>query len=150
MTTTHYRSGRGDREIAAARPLCRTCGKLIPKRTTSLRFGCAPVEAERRLGRVERPATREEAQRYVNGEITQVRYSTRASEDAGHGMTRVVFVPRYIGEVTYWDGESYQDDAFDSLGCAAQFGRSMARQFPDYAMPAYREAKARRAAKESV
>lgn len=144
-----------------SRPLCRTCGKPIAKRTTSLRFGCAPVEAEMHRGRVERPTTREEAQRYVNGEIVKLKYSTRAYEDAPEATpppwwkpdqgpyraTRSLTVPRYVGEVTYWDGESYRDDLFDSLNCAAEFGRSMARQFPDHAMPAYHEAAKARAAK---
>lgn len=62
--------------------------------------------------------------------------------------TRSITVPRFVGEVIYWDGESYQDDLFDSLSCAAKFGRLMARQFPDHATPAYHEAaKTRRAAK---
>jgi len=142
------------------RPLCRVCGKLIAKRTDWLRFGCAPIEVEKRRGRGERPADKAEAQRYVNGEITKVEYSTLAHEDApdrplkpweqqaDSRAVRAIEVPRYVSSVTFWDGESYADPDFCSGTCAQAFGRAMARQFPGHAMPAYREARARRAIKE--
>jgi hypothetical protein len=109
---------------AATRPLCRLCGKPVPKVTDRLLFGQSPRDCERFTGyRVARPSNKEAAQRYANGQILAVRYGTMATGAAapggGHFNERV---PRYVESATYWDGESYRDEHFCSDPCAVRFG----------------------------
>ncbi|HEY1448408.1 MAG TPA: hypothetical protein VGF33_07705 [Caulobacteraceae bacterium] len=112
-------------------PLCKVCGKPAPKITVTHWFGNdRPGHPGVSVNHPEKPATREEAQRLVNGEIVSMKMSWRS--EAG---------PRYVASANVWDGESYLwDGHFHAQGCAAAFGLAMAKQFPDHAMPAYRKA----------
>ena len=128
---------------SAIRPRCRCCGKLLAKVTERHSFGQAPIEISRGEGRkhVEQPATPQEAQRFLNGEITAVRYDTRAHIDAGGlSAVRTVGVPRYVSEVTVWDGETYADALFCSNGCAERFGRMAATNYPNLHTQAFADA----------
>lgn len=53
------------------------------------------------------PKTKDECQRFVNGQVVSVR---RHWKD-----------PATIDEFTYWDGESYQDRFFHNGACAQKF-----------------------------
>lgn len=83
-------------------PLCRCCGKSIPKRTDThyFRHDADP------------PMTRAEAQRRVNQQIISVNYSRY------DGM-------RYVHRVGVWDGATFAPvyGYFCTLACAADFGR---------------------------
>jgi hypothetical protein len=132
---------------AAPRPLCRYCGGYIAKKTEGVYFGVSQREADKGRGRVERPANKAEAQRYVNGEITSVRYSEMANVDAeGFSGQRTISVPRFVGEARYWDGESYEDEFFCSGEHARRFGYFAVRN-PGYDTKAYVQALADQAAK---
>jgi hypothetical protein len=112
-------------------PLCKVCGKPVPKVTRSVSFGC---RTERRystghLQLTEKPANLAEAQRFINGRIISHKWSWR-DED-----------PRWIESVNVWDGESYVwGGHFHAQGCAAEFGEAMAALHPRMAMPAYHAA----------
>jgi hypothetical protein len=118
-------------------PLCKVCGKPIPKTTTTHNFGCrvASRRYESVIDHTEKPATRAEAQRLVNGEIISIRRQ-------GYQPSSPDEIPRGgITSAHVWDGESYAwGGHFHAQGCAAQFGLGMAKQFPDHATPAHREA----------
>ena len=115
-------------------PLCKQCGRAVPKLTRH--FGFIPATANRRvngdrgercmyLHEDQRPRTKEEAQRYVNEPIISV---------SKYGQER-------ISSVTTWDGESYVwGGHFHSQTCAAEFGLGMAKQFPTYATDKHRHA----------
>lgn len=122
-------------------PLCKVCGKPVPKETTRVSFGCR-VDDRRStwISLTAKPASLEEAQRLVNGRILHV-------DRQGYSPDSPDAIPKGgITGVTAWDGESYAwGGHFHAQGCAAQFGWAMANQFPDHAMPAYREAMAKRA-----
>lgn len=108
-------------------PLCRACGKPIAKQVREVEFGRAAPGHDFQSSKPEIPATVAEARRYVNGIIVSSR--------RGHqGNLRV----------GVWDGETYVDPHFHSNGCAERFGRSMAREFPNHAFPAYHDAMAAR------
>lgn len=111
-------------------PRCRWCGKPIRKDTHAIRFGQAYARQDTYgTSRTERPATRAEAQLLLNWQITAIRYDDRASVPAEReGQTRTVNVERYISEAYAWDGESYQDEFFDSGDCAKQMGNAAARK----------------------
>lgn len=141
------------------RPLCRYCGQPIPKRTSYVTFGVAPYEEEKGRGRVDRPATKADAQRLVNGEITSVRWSEVARVDdegppptfgfaQGTQYTRQVDVPRYISQATYWDGESFVDPYFCKGLCAQRYGY-FAMKHPGFDTQAYAQACADQAARIS-
>lgn len=116
-------------------PLCRYCGKPIPKVTHCVWFGATTERRDRystHLAAPE-PATKAEAQRLVNQRIVSVR---RNSYGAGNGL---------INQVTTWDGESYRDQHFCNQAHAADFGRAAAAMMlddgrPQIAMPAYWQA----------
>ena len=107
-------------------PLCKVCGKPVPKRWTHHAFG-RPEKEQHEFWRTytEKPATQEEAQRLV-------------------GNRPIVSTSGWMGAIDSaktWDGESYEwGGHFHSQGCAARFGQSMADLFPDHAMPEYRAA----------
>ncbi len=131
-------------------PLCRYCARPIGKRVDRVRFGCSPGDAERhpRTMRVERPVNKAEAQRYGNGEVVRVAYSTSASVPAEPALTErfggsgwtYAKVDRYVSEASYWDGESYLSEFFCRDICARDFGYAAARHPSGIAMPAYHEA----------
>ena len=123
-------------------PLCKVCGKPVPKQTRSLSFTPAALNGRQNgergkhtiyLDEDQRPRSVEEAQRYSNQPILSVkRYGTPT-----------------IHSMNTWDGESYVwGGHFHAQGCAAQFGQAMAENFPDYSMKAFKEAMAAREAKE--
>jgi len=117
-------------------PLCKHCGKPIPKATRH--FGFTPATLNNRengqrfnsgygmyLDEELRPKTVEECRRYVNDQIISV----------GRGPGN------YIYSIHTWDGESYVwGGHFHSQSCAAQFGLGMAHNFPTYSTSTYREA----------
>lgn len=113
-------------------PLCKVCGKPIPKVGVSHEFGRnRPVSWG--VGHPEKPKTLAEAQRLVNGQIISIKKSWRSDG------------PQWIESANVWDGESYAwDGHFHAQSCAAQFGRAMAALFPRHSMPAYKEAMAAR------
>ncbi|WP_066725267.1 hypothetical protein [Sphingomonas pituitosa] len=118
---------------STAKRLCIVCGRPIAKRTSDFFFrepvAYQPpkphswggdhnaIEAKPdgwREGNSiylhQRPRSREEAQRYVNGEIISVRRD-------GEVLSRV----------SYWDGESWQDRFFCTNRCAMDQGYASAQ-----------------------
>ena len=105
------------------RPLCRYCGKPIPKRTTTVIFEKTQEEVDRHpmsqgwryvLGQ---PPTKEEAQRLVNETIVSVK---RHHAD-----------PSVISSAGIWDGESYVDPYFCNGQHAKDFAYMVARDRPN-------------------
>jgi hypothetical protein len=79
-------------------PLCRLCGKPIPKSTRALWFGEQSTSRYAWLAYfTEKPATRAEAARFDNGRIINIRWS--------HDRT-------FIRRATAWNGE-YISPYFD-------------------------------------
>lgn len=93
---------------------CRYCGRPCKKKSLSHWFGEVRRQSDYERFHIERPRSRAEAQRLVNGEIIQ----TRWAEDAEG---------RYIERIQVWDGESYMDPFFCTDSCAAAMGRSVAK-----------------------
>lgn len=109
---------------SAVRPLCRTCGKGIAKRTTHHTFGYSGAQAERTPYWVEHPEvvhSKEEAQRYINEPIVSVRGGYRCIS------------------VSSWDGESWKDEFFCTGSCAQTFGY-FAMRHPGAETKAYADA----------
>jgi hypothetical protein len=116
-------------------PLCKVCGKPVPKTTSYHEFGVEHISRSPSwVCHPEKPATREEAQRLVNGQIISIKMSWRGDS------------PRYVARANVWDGESYEwDGNFHAQSCAAAFGAAMALQHPTFGMPAYHAAMKERA-----
>lgn len=120
-------------------PLCKVCGKPVPKIGSYVAFG-GSTGSFANSRREERPRSREEVARVVNGSILSVSWHY-AEDDLG----------RWISSAHVWDGVSYAHRGhFHAESCAAAFGRAMADTFPDYAMPDYREAMVLRATKAKL
>jgi hypothetical protein len=99
---------------AKARPLCRYCGKPIPKRTTSLIFGQSTISNSDYWKTIDaKPVTREDAQRHSNLPLVSVRYHDYPS--------------RHVTSASTWDGESYVDEYFCNGDHAKRFAYVMAR-----------------------
>jgi len=113
-------------------PICRNCGKDIPKRTAWHIFDQSRRAVDDySTNHVEVPRNRAEVQRLVNGQVISVRYW-------GEGEKR------YVTSAYVWDGESYIANDFCKDACARDFGRSVAQLKdgdgrPKYGMPAYWE-----------
>ena len=101
-------------------PLCRYCGKPIKKHTSTVYF----VKERSALMRdsvhtrhiVGSPTTKAEAQRMVNEQIVSVRRGTMYQLD-----------PAIVGQVSLWDGVSYEDEFFCNGTHAQRFAYVMAR-----------------------
>lgn len=102
----------------AERPLCRSCGKPIAKRTTMHQLLMSrssqtrhDTEFWKTITVDQLPATREQCKAYTNQPIVSIR--------------------RYRGEqiwaFTTWDGRSYVDLYFCTGRCAQAFGYLMAQ-----------------------
>jgi hypothetical protein len=116
-------------------PLCKVCGKPVPKITQRISFGCRHADTHSFAKHVvERPADLAEAIRLAgDGEVIRV--------TKGHFYGQGADAPEgAITELTLWHGEYAWGGHFHAQTCAAEFGLGMANQFPDHAMPAYREA----------
>ena len=101
-------------------PRCRYCAKPIRKKTTTHWFGRPSTNLKSFIKtHIEKPKTREEAQRLINEKIVSVGYWT----DAVHPE-----IGRYIDKVSTWDGESYVDQFFCSNLCAQKLGYLMAKK----------------------
>lgn len=98
-------------------PLCRYCGKPIPKETEVIHF----------RGDREPPRTREEAQRLTNRPIISIAY------DAYEGV-------RYVQRISTWDGESYIDDFFCKGEHALRYGYFAVKNDPDLRTQAWVDA----------
>jgi hypothetical protein len=124
-------------------PLCRVCGKPVPKVSQRVSFGCRHDTVHTYFKSLTaRPADLAEAVRLAgNGEVIRVGRTGRYGDGAQAADDAVT-------ELTLWRGEYAWDGHFNAQGCAAEFGQWAAGHLPDYAMPAYREAMAKRAAKE--
>jgi hypothetical protein len=114
-----------------AAPLCRYCAKPISKQTETYFFGCGQGEIDRNVhhgrGFTAQPATKAEAQTFVNGRIVSVRrWGDR------------------ISQVSTWDGESYVSPYFCNGDHARRFAYAVARD-TGLAMPDYHEAMKARA-----
>ncbi len=94
-------------------PLCRFCGKTIKKRTRDVYFNSERFRGGFGVTMVERPVTREDAQKFFNEKIIASKF-----EDDLEG--------RCVYRVTLWDGETYINKHFCKNGCAESFGRMMA------------------------
>jgi hypothetical protein len=102
-------------------PLCRYCGKPIPKATRVVWLHPRPLtdhEEEdggamwRHVSVEELPCNLAECQRLTNQQILQVRYGTKGS----------------ITHFHEWDGKSYKDQYFCKGDCAKRFGYVAARR----------------------
>jgi hypothetical protein len=109
-------------------PLCRSCGKSIRKKTTSVY-----VEPERtqyqhdtmgiRYAISAKPVkTMDEAQRLSNQQIVSLKYTT--DSDSNFEPLPETKRVRLFHE---WDGETYVDEFFCSGTCAQAFGRMAAK-----------------------
>lgn len=141
------------------RPLCRCCGKPIRKRTTthflrvnSARAGTMDSGHYAPTHFVAEPIRkREDLARFTNEEIVSVRYEDphkAALEtlekypdyyDAAE-LEALAARGRWIDSFGTWDGESYEDDLFCGVNCAAGWGRLFAKLRPDLMTQAHAEA----------
>lgn len=117
-------------------PFCRCCGKKLKRLTETHVFGIAEGEPPSSWGHFgtphpEEPATRAEAQRFLNQRIVSSKKDYR-----GRLM------------VATWDGESYfgAQEHFCTLRCAADYGRFAVTYAPDLMTQAYAVALASRPA----
>lgn len=107
--------------ISDTQPHCRWCAKAIAKRTETIWFGRAESRDPAHF-RGEKPKSRAEAQKLVNQQIVSLRWSFKWD---GNYETQE---REHIGQITVWDGETYDAEFFCSQSCAASLGRSMAAQ----------------------
>lgn len=129
---------------SATQPLCKCCGKPIPKATDWVDFNCDPEPIEGsgvKRGRSECPKTKAEAQALLNLTVLAVRkgkrraYSTTTLEEgrftnpAGARPFRssTQTGETIISAASVWDGESYVEEHFCKLACSATFGMVMAK-----------------------
>jgi hypothetical protein len=118
-------------------PLCRYCGKKIPKYTTTTYFGS--IGRPSIGGRLPHfPHDKAEAQKLVNEKIVSVRYSR-------YTPSQYVSLPSepehdYINWVGTWDGETYWDEFFCRQPCAVNFAYTCVRA--GHHSKAYAKAKA--------
>lgn len=113
------------------RPLCRCCGKPIPKRTVAYTVYLTAEKAEEvnrwhaNCGHQWSRAVagplhnKAECQAKVNGQVVSVSYGGRSE---GGQIDK-----RRVGHFTVWDGESYADEFFCKGSCATRFAYVMAR-----------------------
>jgi len=101
-------------------PLCRCCGKSIPKRTITYHVmepDSVQSISESPFWKTVRPphrlTSKAECQRYTNHPIVSVRYSD--------------YKGRHVTSFSAWDGESYEDPFFCNGTCARDFAYLMAR-----------------------
>lgn len=114
---------------------CRYCGKPTPKRTVTHWFGRDNEghPSDYWISHKERPRSKSEVQRLVNGQIVSVRWSR--GEEYGAKQAGFDFITR----ASVWDGESYADKFFCNGDHAKRFGYAMAR-IGDYGTRDYYEA----------
>jgi hypothetical protein len=106
-----------------AGPLCKVCGKKVPKHIRWQSWGFRDEDA---------PRTTEEAARRSNYPLVSVRLSESS------------VIGPFVQFASYWDGTYEWGGHFHAQRCAALFGESMAGLFPGYSMPAYKDAMAAR------
>lgn len=108
-------------------PLCRYCGGPIRKQTHLHWFGRTEENGSSDFwtNHIEKPRSKAEAQRLVNGEVVSVSWYRDNPDPAEH----------YIGKATTWDRESYVDKWF----CNGDHARCFAYVF---ARAGYRTVKA--------
>jgi hypothetical protein len=128
---------------ADRQPFCRCCGKAIRKWTKKHHFGSHFSSEDGNWTYHEaRPVSAADAQRAAgNAKIISLRWSSPYETEKNDGVA-------YVEQATTWDGESYEDDLFCTMRCAADFGRGIART-TTYATDAYRDAVAKLAEKET-
>jgi hypothetical protein len=128
---------------ADRQPFCRCCGKAIRKWTKKHHFGSHVSSEDGNWTYHEaRPVSAADAQRAAgNAKIISLRWSSPYETEKNDGVA-------YVEQATTWDGESYEDDLFCTMRCAADFGRGIART-TTYATDAYRDAVAKLAEKET-
>jgi hypothetical protein len=107
-------------------PLCRYCGKPVPKYTTAKWLELNPESMKYMVGSkvlVEQlPKTKAEAQKLFNEEVVSVQRKKEYDWGGpGHGKDLG------IGRVTLWDGEAYMDEFFCNGDHARRFAYVMAR-----------------------
>lgn len=105
-------------------PLCRWCGKAIPKKTRTLHFEATEHPSHKSVAEWAdysygpRPATKAEAQTRTNALVVSV-------QRVGYGTDATL-----IRSVGTWDGESYRDPYFCNGDHARSFGYMMAKEHP--------------------
>lgn len=113
-------------------PLCRYCGKPIPKRTTTVHFEKTQQDVDKHPMMkwwryvVGQPTNKAEAQRLVNEPIVSIR--------------RHYADPNLIASVGIWDGESYVDPFFCNGQHAKDFAYVIARDKPGLGTNSWAEA----------
>lgn len=117
----------------SSQPFCRYCGRPTAKRTTTVypytdgdRLRVHPEPGERLRSKAD-------CQKRTNQQVMSVAYHEERSN------LNDELIDRYVTTFTIWDGESYEDDLFDTNRCAIRFARVAARQH-NIAMPAYNRA----------
>ena len=100
-------------------PYCRCCGGPIGKRTENHYFGAGETSmaADPARNHAEKPTTKAEAQRLINGRVVGIRRWDFQGEN-------------YVQFASVWDGESYDDHLFCKQACAVAFGRMCATEYP--------------------
>lgn len=96
-------------------PLCRACGKPIPKHTNKVSFG----ETYSKRFQNTRPVSIEEARKLVNTQIVARRWTTPTRLEQGEYVP--TGEPRFISEISTWDRESYIDEFFCKGACAQSY-----------------------------
>lgn len=113
-------------------PHCRCCAKPIKKVTEQHWFGRTRDKAEYySIEHTAKPLSRAEAQAITGGNVVSVSWSLKYASLGAEGTKD------YIDGANVWDGETYQDEFFCTLRCAAEMGRAVAAK--GWEFPAYSE-----------
>lgn len=116
-------------------PRCRNCGNAVPKKLRTYWFGCSDVTDGFSISeRMQKPADKQDAQRFVDGTVVAVRYWGELPD-------------RYVRSASVWDGKSYSDEFFCCNACTTEFAYSCAKS--GAATQAYTGTMARRYAEEA-
>lgn len=112
-------------------PLCRVCGRPVPKHMTWKSWGFRDEDA---------PRSKTEAAARSNHPLVKATLSDSS------------VIGPYVQFATYWDGTYQWDGHFHAQRCAADFGVWAAGtdQLKDWAMQPYHDAMKARAAKETA
>lgn len=130
------------RFVSPTQPYCRCCGKPIKKFTLRHSFGKSEYKDHGwSISRTEKPMSKEELQRAVNGRIISFTWDHNTTYDANYEPVRT---KTFIGEANVWDGETYEAQFFCTMRCAAAFGEMAAREYPGLHTQTYADAMRKR------
>lgn len=114
-------------------PLCRCCGKPIPRFTRTI-YVVGPNSVQTKDVVVGPLYSKEDCQRHTNHRVVSVRYDDARHDDPDQR--------RKVWRFTTWDGVSYEDEFFCKGTCATRFAYVMAHA--GHCTVAYKNALAQR------